>query len=126
MAKASEFTRSASINLEGDGKLYTPKARIDGAGSKSSKVLMYMPEPGPQSTGDYINAMWFRDANGFVFDAASFKASGKSNKDPVDGVQGKPIEPKFFTRIDAGTGTVVPMVHSYKGYVWEGKPLFVK
>lgn len=37
------------LNEEGDAKIYTPKIRVDGAGSKSSLLLMKMPDPGPLS-----------------------------------------------------------------------------
>ena len=113
-------------NEEGDAEIYKPKARIDGAGSKSSKVLMYMNDPGPQSAGDYVDAMFFRSQTGDVLAAEQFRATGKSYSEPVEGIKGKAVEPKFVARFDAGTGPVRPIIHTNKGYVWEGKAVVVK
>ena len=55
-----------AANPEGDAAIYTPKARIDGAGSKSSKLLMKMPDPGPLSAGDYVDVMFFKSQTGEV------------------------------------------------------------
>jgi len=115
-----------SVNEEGDAAVYKPKARIEAAGSKSSKVKMYMPDPGPLSNGDFVDAMWFRDSTGKVLGAEQYRSTGKSFTEPVEGVKGKSIEPSFQARVDAGAGTIFPVIHSAKGSVWEGKPIVVK
>ena len=53
-------------NEEGDAKIYTPKARVDGAGSKSSLLLVYSPTPGPISNEDFVDALWLKDERRLV------------------------------------------------------------
>ena len=96
------------------------------AGSKSSLILMKMPDPGPLSNRDYVDVMFFRDSAGKVLAAQQYRSTGKSYTEPVDGIQGKAIEPKFLARVEAGTGDVFPCVHCASGAVWEGKPVKVK
>jgi len=120
------YSRSPSINTEGDSSVYKPRARIDGAGSKSSLISVRMPEPGPLSNDDYVDAIWLRDELGNVLAATQYRSTGKSYTEPVDGVKGKAIEPSFKARVEAGTGAVYPFIHSAKGYVWKGKAVTVK
>jgi len=120
------YSRLPSINSQGESSVYKPRARIDGAGSKSSLISVRMPDPGPLSNNDYVDAMWFRDEFGNVLAANQYRSTGKSYTEPVDGVKGKSIEPSFKARVDAGTGAVYPFIHTAKGFVWEGKAVVVK
>lgn len=113
-------------NEEGDAKIYTPKARVDGAGSKSSLLLVYSPTPGPISNEDFVDALWLKDERGLVLASEQFRSNGKSYSDPGEAGTTKSIEPKFTARVDAGTGKVYPFMHTHKGFVWEGKPVVVK
>jgi len=87
---------------------------------------MKMPDPGPSTQGDYVDVMFFRDERGKVLAAQQYRDSGKSYSEPVEGIKGKRIEPKFSTRIESGTGDVFPVVHCASGAVWVGKPVNVK
>ena len=123
-ADAAKYS-SGTINTDGDAAVYTPKALVEAGGSKSTRLKMKMPDPGPLSARDYIDVMYFRDERGSILAAAEFRADGKGIKEQVEGIKTASVEPKFQARIDAGTGTVYPGVHSSKGYVWEGKPIVV-
>ena len=78
------------------------------------------------AVGDYVDVMFFRDDFGAVLAACQYRDTGKSFTEPVEGIKGKSIEPKFLARVDAGAGAVYPVVHTAKGYVWQGKPVTVK
>ena len=103
-----------------------PKAKIETAGAKSARIAVSMPSPGPLSNKDYVDVMWLRDSRGTVLAAGEFRANGKGIKEQASGVAEAPVEPKFVARADSGTGDVFPVVHTKKGYVWEGAPVFVK
>jgi len=121
--KVSSYSKGSE---GGDAAVYTPKARIEAGGAKSTRLIMSLPSPGPLSARDYIDAMWFEDSKGTVLAAGEFRADGKGIKEQVSGIAAAPVEPKYQARIDAGTGDVFPVVHSNKGFVWKGKPVFVK
>lgn len=132
-AKAVDFLEVVSKyqamekNTNGDAAAYTPKAIVEAGGAKSTRLIMKMPDPGPLSQRDYIDAMWFVDSKGSVLGAGQFRADGKGVKEQVDGIKKAPVEPKFQARIDAGAGEVFPCVHSSKDYVWCGtKSVLVK
>ena len=87
---------------------------------------MSLPDPGPLSARDYVDAMWFRSEKGEVLAAGEFRSDGKVVKEQVDGVKKAAVEPKFQARIDAGMGAVYPMIHSKMGFVYEGAPVVIK
>jgi hypothetical protein len=124
---ASEYVKQAK-NSEGDPALFTPKAVIEGAGVKSSLVKVKMPDPGPLTAGDYVDTIYLRTSFGKIIDAAGFRSSGVGITEPVAGDASKvvPKEPQWKCRVEAGTGEVIPGIHTSKGLVWEGKPVFIK
>ena len=124
-ADAAKYS-AGTINSEGDAAVYTPKARVEAGGSKSTRLTIKMPDPGPLSARDYVDVMYFRDAKGSILAAGEFRADGKGIKEQVEGIKTASVEPKYQARIDAGSGDVYPCIHSSKGYVWEGAPIFVK
>ena len=117
---------SGAKNVNGDKTLYTPKAKVLAKGTTSSKVMVTMPSPGPLSADDYIDCMWVRDVRtGTVYEADFYypngqvKTKGRSGA-PSDG--SAPVEPTFVARVPGGA-SIAPVVHSAKGYVWEGAPV---
>jgi hypothetical protein len=113
-------------NTDGDAALYTPKSKIESSGQKSARVIMSMPSPGPLTAGDYVDVMWFETSSGAILGAGKFRDNGKGFNEPVEGVKSAPVEPKFQFRVNAGTGGVVPCIHTSKGFVWRGKGIVVK
>ena len=128
LKNASEYVGSQSKNSEGDAAVFTPKAVIEGAGVKSSLVKVKMPDPGPLTAGDYVDTIYLRTSFGKIIDAAGFRSSGVGITEPVAGDASKvvPKEPQWKCRVEAGTGEVIPGIHTSKGLVWEGKPVFIK
>ena len=107
----------------GDPAIYTPSAKMDAKGASSSKLAVAMPAVGPLSKDDYVDCMWFKDANNFkVLAAEAYGSNGRSREQSLQGDTG--IEPRFAARIKSGL-TVIPVIHAKKGGVWEGKPFKV-
>ena len=66
IAAAGSWQQSAAINQEGDGALYKPKARIEAAGSKSTRIGVKMPDPGPLSNKGQLLAPNHDGQNGML------------------------------------------------------------
>lgn len=123
--QAGTYDKAINKNSQGDASLYTPSAKIVTKGSKSAKVEISMPSPGPLSQKDYIDLMWFRDIkSGSVVAAQGYQSNGKPYRAQV--AAGALItDPVFQARVASGI-SVVPVVHSAAGYVWEGAPVSIQ
>ena len=96
-------------NAVGDAALYMPSVRVESAGASSSMLAVVVPATGPRSVDDYVDCMWFKDANNFrVLAAEGFGPNGRSREYSLREDTGK--EPSFSTRVKSGT-VVIPMIH---------------
>ena len=110
-------------NAVGDAANYKPFVRIKAAGGSSSLLEVRVPDLGPRSVDDYIDCMWFKDANKFkVLAAEGYGSNGLSRDFSLRADTG--ADPIFSARIKSKS-VVVPMIHTKKGGTWEGKPFTV-
>ena len=121
--KDAELFQDEDKNADGfDAVIYTPSVKVEAAGASNSKLAVVT--SGVRSKGDYVDCMWFRDADNFrILGAEAFGSNGRSREFSLRDDTG--VDPSYSVRIKSGT-TVVPMMHAAKGGTWEGKPFKVK
>jgi len=95
---------------------YTPSMVVANGGSSSAKVDLKVP-PGPIADKDFIDVLWFRNAQTKkVVAAQDFKRSNQI-------ISGK--TPALSARVPKGV-TLVPVMHCEKAGTWEGAPVSIK
>ncbi len=104
---------------------YTPKLVVEAAGMSSTRVLIKMPSPGPNSNGDYVDCLWISDSkSGEVLAAQLFKPSGKPQTAQASAEASTQVEPSFAPRVPSGA-TIVPCAHAAKGGTFFGPPMTI-
>lgn len=101
-----------------------PSVKVVSSGAKSTMLSITAP-PSSSLSNDYVDTIWFADANtGDVLSASSFRPNGKSLSAAAS-AESTLIAPEHKARFDKGA-SVVPYLHAKAGGTWVGATVDIR